>query len=1045
MTIITGLCIALFLILPVAAEQDVLTPVERSWLNNQEHFEILLGYEIPPDGFHDEEGQYVGLFVDFLHEIEKTLDYKFSVHEFSTWNDLVNYSKNSHNFIVVGIAETPARREYLSFTAPLVKVPYVIITRLDSNISSMEDLKGARVCTGVNYAVNDYIADVYPEIIPSGVLTDLDGLRAVSTGQYDAMVISQMYGSYLIQNQALTNLKIAGESGYLNRLAAATSNHDRQLFAILDKAVDQIPRERRTELYRRWVGGTTSLVSQEFMTGVVAAVIILTVLLVVIVLWGRSLKQIVQKQTKQLQASELKYSASVAHAPIAVFILNERGQGIDANAAALDMLNYDLKDMLKMSLKDVDCTVAAEPVMEAFSKLKESGRIHLERTLRRKDGTTVDVRVDAVAIDHGRFMAFCQDITESKAIERNLRLSEARFQSISQISITGFLIVDKHGMILEVNDAYCEMSGYSRDELLGMHMWEVEHEASPEKLTERMEHIQANGFSRSTTKHVKKNERPFEVQTSTTFVPGYEQFVIFVYDISAQVRVIADLADSEQRHRTIFENSPLGLIRFTTEGAISDCNSRFIQLMGSSYEELIGFNTLNKSTTEMRKCLAKAINGQMAVYEDEYTSITGGKTTHIRVCFNPVNVAQPPTEVIGTLEDITERKAQEAAMREAKEQAEAASRTKSEFLANMSHEIRTPLNGILGMLQLLKITILDAEQEEFVDNATLSSKRLTRLLADILDISRVEADRLEITQENFAFWDTLNSVDHLFTPAVKDKGLHLSFDISPEIPREVRGDSLRLQQVLSNLVGNAVKFTDEGSIKVSASCLLSPKPDKIRILFTIEDTGIGIPEDKQDSLFEAFTQAESDYRRRYQGAGLGLAISKRLVGLMGGNMSVESNVGQGSTFYFTVSVEKVKGFSVAPDERLTKTIDDKLIILIAKDDPASQKVMQKMFEKLGHDADVAENGELAIEKLRTKDYDLVLMDVQMPVMDGVEATKAIRNGIAGDRNASLPIIAMTAFAMRGDKETFLASGMDSYLAKPLDLDEVLSTIAMLVP
>lgn len=541
--------------------------------------------------------------------------------------------------------------------------------------------------------------------------------------------------------------------------------------------------------------------------------------------------------------------------------------------------------------------------------------------------------------------------------------------------------------------------------------------------------------------------------------------VIILLALGISVVMLKLMQDEEKvsavksdKYKKLFLNLPIGfaqaqILRDFQTGRnmgyrISDANETFGRLFDLDISDYYG-----KIISESKVEVLQDINAWFEAYNNSGTKqgellaveITMEKLNKV---FNTVMYKSESDYINMVVIDITEQKETENKLSAAIKDANAAYKTQAEFLANMSHEIRTPINGILGMLQLtLMAEDLQADYRDNLTTAKNCADTLLRLINDILDISKLEAGKYNLREENFDIKAIIEETVAAQVPLANGKGLTLDCNFGGNIPKLVRGDGQRIQQVLNCLLSNAIKFTGEGGVRVKVACL-DDTLDKVKLRIAVADSGIGISDADRNKLFIRFSQVDASDTRKYGGSGLGLVITKQIVELMGGNITVQSKEGLGSTFIVEVPLKLIKASEDVKEETgkeenpavFSIVGHTRARILVAEDEPVNQQVIGKLLGMAGYSYDIAENGEKAVELFKQKEYQAALFDVQMPVMDGLAATQEIRAIEFREGKKRLPIIAVTARAMFGDKERILEAKLDDYIAKPYNLNDVVETL-----
>jgi len=765
-----------------------------------------------------------------------------------------------------------------------------------------------------------------------------------------------------------------------------------------------------------------------------------------------------------LAMNETRTGRLLENAPLAYQSLDADSRLRAVSQGWLDLFGYTRDEVIGKFFRQFIAPEDHEAQSANFLAMVSTGRsTGFECTAVRKNGERFTVNIDGMA-EHrpgdGVRCTHCllRDISVQKAAQTVLEQRESFYRAVFDSAAIPIAIA-RDLRLLYANPHMAAVMGFeTRAEVIGM---EIRDFVAPHHLQEfieramrREEGLEATGQYEVDVVHKSGRIIPTHATASTIQLPDGPATIGFFQDISEQRRIADSLRLSEARFRTLFDEVPAIAVQgYAQDRTVIYWNAasealygyRAEEAMGRKLEELIIPPPLRPVVIESIRAWA---DDGMAIPSGELELMRkDGSLVPVFSCHVMQGIDEARKELYCLDVDLSELHAAKGELTRARDAAEAANQAKSEFLANMSHEIRTPMNGILGMLQLLMTSDLVGEQREFVELAYQSSRRLLDLLNDILDFSRIESGKLTLVHAPLALKDIAESVLRVFALNAERRGLELALNVDEYALAPLLGDEARLRQILFNLVGNAVKFTREGRVGLDIWARPDPAaPDFLRVYIAVSDTGPGIPEDKIPLVFERFTQTDSSYTRKYEGAGLGLAIVKRMVDLMNGHIVMDSELGQGTTVCVFLPLRLARWTQshpvLAADALCVQTCIP-LVILVAEDDRISQMYMRQQLSRLGHQAIVVSNGAEAVEALKNRTFDCVLMDVQMPVMDGLEATQAIRQLDDAAGRIATHIIAMTAYALSGDREKFLAAGMNDYISKPvqhLELERALERV-----
>ena len=723
--------------------------------------------------------------------------------------------------------------------------------------------------------------------------------------------------------------------------------------------------------------------------------------------------------------------------------LNRQGQVRDINLAMDQVFGYSKEDLLKRHLWEID----RGDLQIQWSSLWESMMNHrfvkVNSIFAHQLGHPLHVEIycQHYWLDGKDYMcAMFRDVSEVIRYQEQLRASQFKFEKLLKTVPLPIAVFSQEGQLFMTNYSFEKIFGKMEiqrnfQDLLSQWLWNDTEKTRllPLFWPVLSGEIQQIGPELVICKNHQGEARQMELHVTRS---GNE-FILCLEDLTDRLSAESELRKLSQA----VHQSSASIVITNTKAEIEYVNPAFLKLSGYSWEEVKGANPRVLQSGFTPKSVFVAL----------WNTITKGKTWTGEfqnkrkdgsfywemVNISPIkNQSGEITHYVAVKDDATTRKHAELLLIEAKRNAEDASLAKSMFLANMSHEIRTPMNGIIGFTDLLLDMVKDPDQHSYLEMIHRSSEALLKIINDILDISKIESNKVELFNVVFDLQQTISDVINLAHTKLRDDSVKIHWE-NANLPQWVHGDELRFRQVLSNILGNAVKFTTQGSVVLTNS-ILEQRDQKLHLEFHITDTGPGIPADKLETIFEPFQQADNSITRKFGGTGLGLTLSRKLVQLMGGEIQLKSEEKKGSCFSFDVifgSVDLESVVPVLPDHEESDHLERKLHLLLCEDNLINQKLAVKILESLGCAVELAGDGATGVEKGLINFYDVILMDLQMPIMDGLTATKKLRSF-----GCKTPIVAMTANAMQGDREICLASGMNDYVSKPIRRKELIAAL-----
>ncbi len=1019
---------------------------EREFI--RQHPVIVVGGEMDwPPYDYVKDGRYLGAADDYLKLLEASTGLAFQVKTGYTWNELLQLLKNREIDVLPMLWYSDERTEYMNFTKPYHNVRhYLFVAAADQGTRSLEDLDGKTIAIPKGYVQIEYLQRHHPGIKILEVRDSLSAMDSVITGRAHALIENTALIAHYARELQIQGIKPVSVFDVGTTALHMASRKDWPLLRdILQKGLDAISNEQRKRIADRWINVSSSADQAKLALSRQEEQYLQrkkTIKACVDPNW-MPLERLDGDRYLGMGAEYLDMFRSQIDIPIRVVPTQGWAESVaHAKSRKCDLFVFSMDTPERRSYMDVTSpylklplVIATKPDVLFIADIDELGG--------KKVGMVEGYAMVEVVKKHNPGIELVMVPTS----ESGLRMvaDGQLFGFLDALSTIAYAIQNDHYGELKIGGKFgveWELGLATRNDepLLGQIFERLVSSIPQEKKQQILNQWMAI-----------KYEQGFDYDLFWKIVALLCAFLAFAFYRNYQLvrhrreqaKIRSALEEREQLYRSLIETTDTGYLILDTDNRVIDANDEYVRLSGhASLDDILGKGVrewtakydLERSAGELAHCRDSGFARDLQV---DYVH-PDGKTLPIEINAKIVT-RKGRQQILALCRDITERLE--------RQKAEHSSQAKSAFLANMSHEIRTPMNAVIGMIHLAQQTDLDDRQKNYIGKAHLSAQNLLGIINDILDFSKIEAGKLEIEEADFELKDVIKQMVNLVKLKADENDVQLAVKIDRDVPRKLTGDSLRIGQILVNLVNNAVKFSFAGDT-VTVRIRLQQQTEAVLVLLvSVMDTGIGIAESQQKKLFQSFSQADSSTTRQYGGTGLGLAISHKLVQAMGGAIWLESEPDHGSTFYFTLHLKPQRGGNKADRPQSVQPTEDVetalarlqgVRVLLVEDNELNRELAYELLSMNGIEVELANDGQQAVRLVSEQEFDGVLMDCQMPVMDGYIATRKIRDELS---RKDLPIIAMTANAMKGDREKVLAAGMNDHIAKPIHPDTMFLTMA----